>query len=421
MNRLNKKIRKNKAKIKPKKYKPKILDLSDLFPNENYNKKNIFQNTKLNIDEIKNHIYKKRFSNSVNKIIEKISVLTLSKNIIDSYKIKNIDSFENKDKSYEEENDSLNEDIIYDVDLKKDIYINNEITDKVNIFEDSIKNNTPYKIIYDNYIYNYERKNPKNMKKLTWHCQNYRKIKNFSRNLGKFCYAKIQRIRINLSSKNFKYFIKKNHTDRCIKYVKNLKDKNEKDENNNIKNLDEIEDQNITNKKDFNLNLEEYLKINKENKIDCQSFIKYGLKLYNQNKLNDNFKCDKIYLKNLYYRSIKKYYQLNLENIYEYTEKLPNGEYFCRYISIKQLITKDKKNIFHKAMIFFSDFDIKRLTFSKHLLIDGTFIFPTDFIQTVIIMYYDEIIDKMIPGIFITINNKTEEDYKDVFYTLNII
>ena len=34
MNRLNKKIRKNKAKIKPKKYKPKILYLSDLFPNE---------------------------------------------------------------------------------------------------------------------------------------------------------------------------------------------------------------------------------------------------------------------------------------------------------------------------------------------------------------------------------------------------
>ena len=30
-------------------------------------------------------------------------------------------------------------------------------------------------------------------------------------------------------------------------------------------------------------------------------------------------------------------------------------------------------------------------------------------------MYYDEILDKMLPGIYITINNKTEEGYKDVF------
>ena len=30
-------------------------------------------------------------------------------------------------------------------------------------------------------------------------------------------------------------------------------------------------------------------------------------------------------------------------------------------------------------------------------------------------MYYDEIINKMIPGIYITINNKTEEGYTDIF------
>ena len=34
MKRSNKKIRKNKANILRKKYKPKILYLSDLFPNE---------------------------------------------------------------------------------------------------------------------------------------------------------------------------------------------------------------------------------------------------------------------------------------------------------------------------------------------------------------------------------------------------
>ena len=35
--------------------------------------------------------------------------------------------------------------------------------------------------------------------------------------------------------------------------------------------------------------------------------------------------------------------------------------------------------------------------------------------QTIIIIYYDVIIEKMILGIFIIINNKTQEGYKDSF------
>ena len=119
----------------------------------------------------------------------------------------------------------------------------------------------------------------------------------------------------------------------------------------------------ISGKKEFNLELENYIKNNKDNKLDCPGFIKYGLKLYNMKKLKDVFICDKIYLKNLYYRIIRKYYQLNLENIYDYAEKLPNEENFCRNVTIKQLLTHDKKIINHKAIIFFSDFDIKRLAF----------------------------------------------------------
>ena len=67
-------------------------------------------------------------------------------------------------------------------------------------------------------------------------------------------------------------------------------------------------------------------------------------------------------------------------------------------------------------MIFFSDFDIKRLINSEHLLLDGTFIFPIGYMQTIIIMYYDIIIEKMIPGIFIVSNNKTHEGYLDSFF-----
>ena len=42
--------------------------------------------------------------------------------------------------------------------------------------------------------------------------------------------------------------------------------------------------------------------------------------------------------------------------------------------------------------------------------------------QTIIIMYYDILIEKMIPGIFIVINNKTFEGYVDCFtYIKNYI
>ena len=118
--------------------------------------------------------------------------------------------------------------------------------------------------------------------------------------------------------------------------------------------------------------------------------------------------------KNLYYKIKRNLNQLYLEDIFEYAKKLSNGEYFFRYIGYKILISKEKKIIENKNFIFFTDFDIKRLIASEHLLIDGTFVYPMDYMQTIIIMYYDVIIEKMIPGIFIIINNKTLEDIKIV-------
>ena len=96
--------------------------------------------------------------------------------------------------------------------------------------------------------------------------------------------------------------------------------------------------------------------------------------------------------------------------------------YTAVIIVIKQLVTKEKKTIDHKAILFFTDFDIKRFIISEHILLDGTFIFPEGFMQTIIIMYYDILIEKMIPGIFIVINNKTFEGYIDCFtYIKNYI
>ena len=53
--------------------------------------------------------------------------------------------------------------------------------------------------------------------------------------------------------------------------------------------------------------------------------------------------------------------------------------------------------------------------FSEYILIDGSFVFPDNYKQTLIIMYYDNIINKMIPSIFIVTNNKICEGYLLIF------
>ena len=160
------------------------------------------------------------------------------------------------------------------------------------------------------------------------------------------------------------------------------------------------------------------MKNNKELNLECKDFIKYAKNIYNNNKYFKYFKIDDIFLRNTFYKIKKKLYKTDIENLYEYSKELNNRENFYRYITVKQLISRDYKKIEHKAIIFFSDFDIKRLIASEHLLIDGTFIYPEGFMQTVIIMFYDVIIEKMIPGIFIILNNKTEEGYIDCFIYL---
>ena len=65
---------------------------------------------------------------------------------------------------------------------------------------------------------------------------------------------------------------------------------------------------------------------------------------------------------------------------------------------------------------FFIDFDIKRLGCSEYLLINGTLIFQEGYIPNIIIkkiLWYNN--KKMIPGIFIIINNKMKKDIEIVF------
>ena len=66
-------------------------------------------------------------------------------------------------------------------------------------------------------------------------------------------------------------------------------------------------------------------------------------------------------------------------------------------------------------MLFFSDYDIKRIIVSENLLIDCAFSYPNGYKQTLIIMYLDVIELKMVPGIFCCTNNKTYDGYKYIF------
>ena len=85
--------------------------------------------------------------------------------------------------------------------------------------------------------------------------------------------------------------------------------------------------------------------------------------------------------------------------------------YYCRSISKSILYDSKNKIIEHNHIIFFTELSLKRLIISENLLIDGTSRYPKGFYQTIIIMFYDPLLFKMIPVIFMGINNKTLQAY----------
>ena len=66
-------------------------------------------------------------------------------------------------------------------------------------------------------------------------------------------------------------------------------------------------------------------------------------------------------------------------------------------------------------VIYISDYFIKKLNNATHFYIDGTFIYPPDFKQLIVILYYDNIIKKRMAGLFALINNKKENGYLHLF------
>ena len=71
-------------------------------------------------------------------------------------------------------------------------------------------------------------------------------------------------------------------------------------------------------------------------------------------------------------------------------------------------------------MIFTSPFQINKII-NPHLYFDGTFVFPSGFMQMIIILYYDNEIKKRAPGAYILLNNKKEKSYIKVLINLKSI
>lgn len=181
--------------------------------------------------------------------------------------------------------------------------------------------------------------------------------------------------------------------------------------------LQNIDNKIYTSKDNLEEDLKNYIISQKNNKLSLKKFIEYGESIIDKIKIK-NFTIKDNYFKNTYYKIIKNIFPINSEDMFNYANKLPNDEDFVRSNISTIVLTNDNKKLEHKHMIFFSDYDIRRFIASEHILIDGTFSYPKGYCQTIILMYMDVIVLKMIPGIFIISNNKTYEGYKIIFEDL---
>lgn len=72
----------------------------------------------------------------------------------------------------------------------------------------------------------------------------------------------------------------------------------------------------------------------------------------------------------------------------------------------------------HEHVIYISNFIIKKLLYSSHYYIDGTFVIPNGFRQLIVILYYDPFSKKRYSGLYSLINNKKELGYITLFNSI---
>ena len=340
------------------------------------------------------------------------------------------------------------------------------ITKEVSFNKSDIKYNTPINIKYKGKEFKIDTRKYYEQYQSTWKCINYRRRKDIPENEKKFCNATIKGIRYLIENKLYEFYLMEDHTKQC-KNLDNQKDSKLSKEKNMQNSIDHKENDDSDNKKKTtNKDSDDDLKEeNNQNKIDLDISDDYPIDIIIDTDIKekakecttlnqmDNFvleicKKKRDILSNLknFQRTFKKLYDKNnikikenhfkyiftkykkicfpetLDEIYNYSNYFEDIGYFCRSISKSQLLNNKGEIIDHSHIILFTESIMKRLITSENILIDGTFTYPKDFYQTIIIMFYDPICFKMIPGIFIAINNKTLEGYQEIFrYIRNYI
>ena len=107
-------------------------------------------------------------------------------------------------------------------------------------------------------------------------------------------------------------------------------------------------------------------------------FVNYG-NLYNKTNCKKYFDLPNTNLKKLYLTIKNELNPINLSDIYTYSKEVNNLDEFCRGYEEKILIDEHNGKFNRKHMIFFPNFDFKRLFRTKHILLDGKYLFPKGF------------------------------------------
>ena len=300
---------------------------------------------------------------------------------------------DNKNNQYEENN--ILQITNKDIDNKE----NNHIEEKnIQLFqnENLLFNGKLFKI--NRKTTNYKRKD--NIKRIIFKCCNNRKDEALRESINKksFCNATIEYI---YPEQNIKsgYFLKHPHSIEC---------------NDIYDNKPKIVDKKSKDKEKF---IEECHRImNSSDIYDRRLFKEEFMKIYNNSKYN--FPITNNLLSNIIskWKNISNRFNKTsvLFNPYDYQNRLILREYRTLYI-IKDV--KIKPSLL-EYIIWSNEENIKRIRKAKHYFIDSTFHHPPEFKQLLIVMYKDIITDLKIPGIYILMNEKSENLYDIVFNSI---
>ena len=290
---------------------------------------------------------------------------------------------------------------------KKEKEIKNKKKEYLQIPDNKVEISNENTILFDGQIYKkYARynkyKSKKNIKRIIYKCINNRKNENFSKeihNKGTFCNATIIYIYPHQNI-NSGYFVKHEHSQKCIQLNHNSDNEEKKD---------------ISKDKDnFITKCEEIM--NSSTIFDRNLFKTKFKEIYNSYRYN--FPISNNLLSNMITKWRNNSMRFNKANVlinqYDYRNRL----IFREFRSINVETTSKKKPKLLEYIIWGNDENISRLRLSKNYFIDGTFHHPPEFKQLLIIMYRDIISSQNIPGIYILINGKYEEFYDIVFDSL---